>query len=127
MPAYGTAPHVPAIYAPGDSYTVWSAESPATNAASQQVAIAESVTGSQNVSVEIQFSAAPGTFSVTIQTADTDVAGAYTTYSGASPIIAVNSGFYASYQLVDLRCNFIRLFMTDDPSNGVTVTAKITR
>jgi hypothetical protein len=128
MPAYSSTGVVVALYQPGDSQKVWSAESPATGSASQQVALGQTdAQSSQSASVEVTFSGTPGTFTITIQTADTDTNAAYTNYAGTGTITTVNSGNYASVQLVNLRCNFIRLIMTAAPSNVVTTTATITR
>ena len=128
MPAYSSTGNRVVLCCPGDSQVVWNAESPLTSTASQQVALSQ-VQSETNISasVEILFSGAPGTFSITIQTADTDVDAAYTALSSASPITTVNTGNYASYQLTSLRCNFMRLYMTTAPSNSVTTTATITR
>lgn len=131
MPAYSATGNRVALYQPGDAFAVWNADTQAAvtaSPASQQVALGQTnAEDSQSASVEIKFSGAPGAFSFTIQTADTDVDAAYTNLASASAITAVNTGNYASYQLTDLRCNFMRLYAGTPQANNVTVTATITR
>ena len=131
MPAYGkfTTLGLPAtcIY-PGDTVAVWNAETVTTASASMQLCLSEPVDGGdKSCSIEITFSGAPGAFAIDTQTADTDTNSAYTTLGIAAQFTAVNSGNYASFQLPELKCKFIRLVMTTQPGNAVTVTAKITR
>ena len=128
MPAYSSTGNRVALYQPGDSYAVWNAETPLTNAASVAVALGQlDGQDSQSASVEVVFSGTPGTFSINVQTADTDVDAAYTDLTTAPTITTVNAGQYASVQLTELRCNFMRLFMTTQTSNPVTLIATITR
>ncbi len=125
MPAYSSTGNRFSIANSGDAITVWSAESPATNAASQQVALGQGQSqDTVAVSIEINFSGAPSTFSIQPQVADTDVDAAYV--AQGSPITTVNTGQYALLQITGIRANFMRLFMTDDPANSVTTTATIT-
>ena len=127
MPAY-TLLAPPCIY-PGDTQTVWNAETVTTASASLQCALAQSISGeAQACSIEIKFSGAPGAFAIDTQTADTDTNSAYTILGIAPQFTTVNTGNYASLQIPELKANFIRLVMTTQPANGgVTVTAKITR
>lgn len=125
MPAYSSTGNRVALYQPGDAQVVWNAESPATNAASQQVALyQDQAQPSVGVSIEIKFSGTPGTFSIQPQVADTDTDAAYV--AQGSPVTTVNTGNYALLQITGIKANFMRLFMTDDPSNSVTTTATIT-
>lgn len=129
MPAYSSTVPPFALY-PGDSETVWSAESPATNAASEQVALSfDTVNGYlQVVSVQINFSGTPGAFKIDVQTADTDVDAAYQVLpANTGQVSAVGgSGDYCSIA-VQVKAKFVRLFMTLQPANSVTTTAQITR
>ena len=129
MPAYSSTGNRVVLCAPGDSQAVWSTETPLTNAASVAVALGQlDGQDSQSASVEVVFSfGTPGTFSINVQTADTDTDAAYTDLTTAPTITTVNTGQYASVQLTELRCNFMRLFMTAQTSNSVTLTATITR
>lgn len=129
MPAYSATREIIAIY-PGDERTVWSAESPATGAKSDRVAIGgldvTSVGGPGGLSAQIKFSADPGVFAIDVQTADEDIDGAYATVVSAQ-LTAVNASFYGRIELWPIQAKFARLIMTDDPANAVTVTAKIGR
>ena len=125
MPAYSTTSTTYAI-AIGDSYTVWSAESPTTGTASKQVAIVPNYSGGElDISVSITFSGAPGAFQCDLQTADADVAAQYVSQGGAS-MVSVNAGQTANLQW-KTRANFARLMMTTQPANSVTVTGTISR
>ena len=125
MPAYSATGTVYAIY-PGDSVTVWSAETVTTGSKSQQVAIAPNFSsGAQmDVTVTVTFSNTPGAVTVSLQTADTDTDGAYVTQSGA----VLNSATLLTQNLPwHVHANFARLIMTTQPANSVTVTATISR
>ena len=125
MPAYSATGTVYSIY-PGDSVTVWSAETVTTGSKSQQVAIAPNFSsGAQmDISVDVTFSNTPGAVTVSLQTADTDVEGDYTIPSGA----VLNSATAKVQNLQwHVKANFARLIMTTQPANSVTVTATISR
>lgn len=130
MPAYfdPTANRLISFIKPGDSKTVWSAESPATGAASEAVALDPGrFEGEQRLSVEVSFSGDPGTTTISLQTADTCVDAAFVTeVSGAISNTDLNAGFYGRLELA-VKARFARLIMTNDPSNSVTTTAKISR
>ena len=124
MPAYNSGA-VNAIY-PGDSVSVWSAETVTTGSKSQQVAIAPNFSsGAQmDISIDVTFSNTPGAVVVSLQTADTDVDGDYIIPSGA----VMNSATAKVQNLQwHVKANFARLIMTTQPANSVTVTATISR
>lgn len=128
MPAYLATREIFAIY-PGDKQTVWRAESPATGAKSDRVAIGGTDIGMGQpgqCSIEIKFSADPGAFQIDAQVADTDTEAAYVTESGTT-VTTVNAGFYTRIEMWPFVGKFVRLIMTDDPANAVTVTATIGR
>lgn len=127
MPAYSTSTQTYAIYA-GDSQTVWNAETITTGSKSKQVAIAPANDGSTYmISFDITFSGAPGAFTVTPQTAETDVDGDYVNLlGGAMNSVTGSSGYTCNYQ-AQVSARFARLVMTTQPANSVTVTASITR
>jgi len=127
MPAYSNTVPVNAIY-PGDSQTVWSAETITTASKSKQVAIAPANDGSTYmISFDITFSGAPGAFTITPQTAESDVDGDYVNLlGGAMNSVSASSGNTCNYQ-AQVQASFARLVMTTQPANSVTVTASISR
>jgi hypothetical protein len=117
-------------------FTVWNAETPLTGARSQAVNIQvqggpNDSAGGSYVSIRGTFSGAPGTFSLQVQTADTDVDADYVseTFGGASPgvVTTVNSNNSFSVELIPIAARFIRLLMATQTSNSVTLTATISR
>lgn len=80
------------------------------------------------VCVEIRFSAAPGTFEIDIQEADTDADGFYITPSAAAyTVSAVNATTQAArVDLSPTGGKFLRVFIKT-LTNAVNVSVKITR
>lgn len=76
------------------------------------------------VSVQVIFSATPGTFEVDVQTSDTDVDGTYVSQS--STITAVNAGFAGRVELVNFWAKFLRVNFKTFP-NAITATVLVTR
>lgn len=140
MPTYGSqtisnSPLQSITSGAAQGAVVWNAEtkagltSPPANAPySLAVAISMPPNGTmKRISVELAFSADPGTLAVEVQTADTDSDAYYSSedFGGASPgqVTAVNAKFTARIELgVDAR--FVRLKMTT-LTNTVTVTGTI--
>jgi len=130
MPAYNTISPPYAIW-PGDSQTVWNAESPTAGTASQQVALGErdSRDGSP-FSADIQFGGNPGTFEVDVQVANVDQDSSYytldqgTTNDGA--IAQVNAGFSAHLDAPFVTAKFARLKLVS-LQNAVTITGSFSR
>lgn len=138
MPAYGsqTTTNSP-LYSlshgiPG-GVTLWNADTQAAVTASPfSLAVAVPTqpytNGQKKVSIEIHFSGAPGTFSIQVQDADTDITGAYASipFGGATPgvVSTVNSSNYARVEL-NIDGSFLRLNMATPPSNNVAVTAQV--
>jgi hypothetical protein len=90
---------------------------------SAQVALAPNFsTGKVRCAVEIIFSGNPGTFSVQLQTADTDIDAAYNQEGTA--ITAVSSGNVARAEFPDAVAHFARIYIAT-LTNSVTATAKI--
>jgi hypothetical protein len=90
---------------------------------SAAVALAPSFsTGKVRCAVEIIWSGAPGAISVQLQTADTDVDGAYIQEGAA--ITNVNSGNVTRAEFPDVVAHFARIYIATLP-NTVTATAKI--
>lgn len=120
---------------PGDTGLAWAAETPLVATASQAFGINPGGTpfgsSAQSVSVEVFFNAAPGTFSIQIQTADTDVDSAYQSeaFGGNTPgVINAATNNYARVELSPIKAKFIRLLMATAPSNAsISTTAKISR
>jgi hypothetical protein len=90
---------------------------------SAQVALAPNFsTGKVRCAVEIIFSGNPGTFSVQLQTADTDIDAAYNQEGTA--ITAVSAGNVARAEFPDAVAHFARIYIAT-LTNSVTATAKI--
>jgi hypothetical protein len=79
-------------------------------------------TGKTRCAVEIILSGAPGSISVQLQVADTDVDGAY--IQEGSAITNVNSGNVTRAEFPDVVAHFARIYIATLPNN-VTATAKI--
>ena len=122
MPTYSSA--VPPLSIGfGDTATVI-ASTDTLNATfkSAQVALQHGSSGApQRLSVEIAFSGAPGTFSVNLQTADTDADANY--INEASAISSVTNNV-ARLEVSQPVANFARLAFTS-LQNSVSATAKI--
>jgi hypothetical protein len=90
---------------------------------SAQVALAPSFSsGKIRCAVEIIWSGAPGPISVQLQTADTDVDGAY--IQEGSAITNVDTGNVTRAEFPDVVAHFARIYIATLPNN-VTATAKI--
>jgi hypothetical protein len=76
------------------------------------------------VSVQVIFSATPGTFEIDVQTSDTDVDGTYVSQSAT--ITTVNAGFVGRVELVNFWAKFLRVNFKTFP-NSVTATVLVTR
>lgn len=116
---------------PGDTVTVWSAETPTpgngTTAASQQVQLQfGKADGTTPFSVDGQFSGAPGAFEVDVQVASTDADASYQTCSNCNitTVDATNNTFHLDAALVKTR--YVRLLMRSR-TNSVTITATVSR
>jgi hypothetical protein len=79
-------------------------------------------TGKVRCAMEIIWSGAPGSISVQLQTADTDVDAAYIQEGAA--ITNVNSGNVTRAEFSDVVAHFARIYIATLPNN-VTATAKI--
>jgi hypothetical protein len=90
---------------------------------SAQVALAPNFSsGKVRCAVEIIWSGAPGTISVQLQTADTDVDSAY--IQEGTAISNVNAGNVTRAEFPDVVAKFARIYIGTLPNN-VTATAKI--
>jgi hypothetical protein len=90
---------------------------------SAAVAIAPNFSsGKTRVAVEIIWSGAPGTISVQLQTADTDVDGSYIQEGAA--ITTVNAANATRAEFPDVVARFTRIYIATLP-NSVTATGKI--
>lgn len=138
MPAY-PQPGGPYAVRPGDYAYFWgkvpqfadqalAAESIAAGGKSQAFNLPEgtNVGAQRNVSIEINFSGAPGAFEIDVQVADTDTDAAYIQDSGAAFVInAVNANNWARTELL-VNAKYIRLYMKN-LTNAVNVIAKLSR
>ncbi len=131
MSLYGTLNLPPALY-PGDSYSSINAEASALYAsgtAGERVALAMTQDGSErDISMELWFSVNPGAFSIGLQTADTDINGAYQTEPSGSITTASQTGgaglYYARIEL-HVKAKFARPYVTTQPANACSITAKL--
>lgn len=90
---------------------------------SAQVALAPAFSsGKIRAAVEIVWSGAPGSISVQLQTADTDIDGAYIQEGAA--ITNVSSGNVTRAEFPDVVAKFARIYIATLPNN-VSATAKI--
>lgn len=127
MPVYNSATAVPAIY-PGDIIAVASADTIVSATSSQQINIGYSQRGVAALAVEGVFSAAPSTFSFTVQSADTDADANYVNEPGIaaiSTVDATNQNFRV--QISPAVGRFYRLKYGTKPTNAVTFTGRFTR
>jgi hypothetical protein len=114
---------------------VWNKENPLTGTKSQALNLANSLldagSGGQFVRVSGQFSAAPGNFTIEIETADQDVDTAYVAenFGGATPgtITTANANNAFSVELEPVVAKFIRANSILQNANGVTLTLTISR
>jgi hypothetical protein len=90
---------------------------------SAQVALAPNFSsGKVRCAIEIIWSGAPGSISVQLQTADTDIDAAY--YQEGSAITTVSSGNVTRAEFSDVVAHFARIYIATLPNN-VSATAKI--
>ena len=90
---------------------------------SAQVALAPNFsTGKVRCAVEIIWSGAPGSISVQLQTADTDIDAAYN--QEGSAITTVSSGNVTRAEFPDVVAHFARIYIATLPNN-VSATTKI--
>lgn len=122
---YNTVPSI--LLKPSGAVQVFNAEAVTTGEGSQQVQLLQKGNDTvPSLSVEILFSGAPGTFSIAVQEANTDTAGAYQTISACTATTA-NASNYARIDCPAIHANFARVFVTAQPSNVVNTSATITR
>jgi hypothetical protein len=90
---------------------------------SAQVALAPNFSsGKVRCAIEIIWSGAPGSISVQLQTADTDIDAAYN--QEGSAITTVSSGNVTRAEFPDVVAHFARIYIATLPNN-VSATAKI--
>lgn len=134
MPAYrqGTASLPLTFIKPGDVVKVWDTETPLTNTASQPLALDPGrLEGDERLSVQLIFPSDPGTFTVDLQTSDTDADGDYVTEVGATLTAANLNAAKTSARIPgggwNVKARFARLFQTLQSSNAVTQVGTIGR
>ena len=137
MPVYNSSPtayFLTAIYA-GDSFNCINNE-PSTSypsgTAAAQVALGQTPGNAEaDISAELTFSAAPGAFEIDVQTADTDINGAYQTVSNVGAITTASqtggTGNYYVRAELHVKAKFARLYVKTQTANAVTITGKISR
>lgn len=128
MPVYNSATAVPAIY-PGDIATVASADTIVSATASQQVNIGFSGrSGVPALAIEGVFSAAPSSFSFTVQSADTDAEANYVNDPSIAAITTVDATNQNFRVLISPAVGrFFRLKYGTKPTNAVTFTGRFAR
>lgn len=115
---------------PGDTYTLFNAESPLTGQSSIAVYISNSAEREVNgLALELVFSANPGTFNFRIQGSDSDADSSYFT-EGAGTVTTATQEADGTYRMrVELSpwvTKFMRLNINMQTQNNVTVTARVT-
>jgi hypothetical protein len=122
MPTYSNL-YPPSSIGPGDSAVVIAAtDTLSSSFKSAQVALQHTYAGTQQrLSVEVVFSGAPGTFSLSLQTADSDIDANYQNEGTAISTVTNN---VARLEVSQVVANFARLVFTA-LQNSVTATAKI--
>jgi hypothetical protein len=111
---------------PGEFAYLFNAESPAAPQASDRVAIGnKDMNYPASISVEVQFSAAPGAFELDVQDADTDADAYYQNVSGGQ-LTAVSAAFTGRIELVPIKGRFLRVRLAS-LDNAVQVTARVQR
>lgn len=123
MPTYSNvAP--PSSIGPGDSFNaIASTDTLSATFKSAQVALQHTYAGTQQrLSVEVVFSGNPGTFTLNLQTADSDIDANYQN-EGANITSVTNN--VARLEVNQVVANFARLVFTA-LQNSVTATAKLT-
>jgi hypothetical protein len=130
MPGYNTQNPPYSIF-PGDTQALWNVESPTTGQKSQQTCVTGPYGSRLGAGFEVAFSANPGAFTIDVQEADTDSDGDYVnvTSAGAGTSLVLtdlNANFVGRIDLdpSGYKGKFLRLIMTQQPANPVTVTAK---
>jgi len=115
----------PSSLGPGDSGLAFNAEQPAVPQASVEFALANKDSNyPQSLSVELQFSGAPGAFSASLQTADTDGDIFYQTEGAAISTVSANNT--ARVEFSSVKAKFARLLLSTR-TNAVNLTARISR
>jgi hypothetical protein len=128
MPAYGDPAFKPKNFTPGTKVEVWKLEkpgkgAPVANAACVPMALPRGLLP-VCFAVEIEFSAAPGAFSLDVELADTNAEKYYV--KRAPAITAVSAtGFVARVEVTNVVAKYVRLKMGTVTANDVTITARI--
>lgn len=127
MPAYGSTTDKIKNFTPGSKVVVWNAEKPGKGApvANQACVPLAIPRGALPIcmAVEIEFSAAPGTFSLDVEFADTNAEKYYV--KRTPPVTTVSTGQVARVELLNVVAKYMRLKMGTITTNDVTVTARV--
>lgn len=123
MPAYDATSKTKPVNSVGFGQVVWNNELVAVGGKSMKISLNRDPNLPSAFSVEARFSAAPGTFAIDVQTADTDADEYYVNKTGAS-LSAVNASFVGRLEVTNVVAKFARLIMTAK-ANAVNVTAQV--
>jgi len=118
MPAYGTPP---LGLSAGYASVLWNDETVAANGCSVCISMRRNPNLPNYYSIELSFAANPGTFSVEVQTADTDQDKFYVS---KTPAISTVSGAFVSRTEMTSISKYMRLKLVS-LTNAVKVTAKV--
>lgn len=120
MSLYGVNPALMAT--PGQAQVLFSAETPAAGSKSRQACLPPSHFGTPKAfSLEIDFAADPGAFSLSVQTSDTDADASYVTLSTITT--GLNASFNTRTEIVNVVAKFVRvLLVTRTNAVALTVT-----
>lgn len=129
MPLYGSIGRVPAIY-PGDVFSLFLTEQPATGQMSQQVCIAD-LGAPASLALEFEFAGAPGAFEFDIVQAGEDYQTNYVPVPVGSVVNTVGAaGQGLNHARVDLSPfvgPFLAVFCKTQNANAVNVTVRVIR
>jgi hypothetical protein len=82
------------------------------------------------LSLQLEFSAAPGAFRIDLQTADSDITGAFRDMGTGFQITTANqtggTGSYYARIEVTVKAQFARVFVFTQTTNACNITASIT-
>jgi hypothetical protein len=127
MPAYGDPAFKPKNFTPGTKIDVWKLEkpgkgAPVANAACVPLALPRGPLP-LCFAVEIEFSAAPGAFSLDVELADTNAEKYFV--KRTPPVAAVSALHVARVEVTNVVAKYVRLKMGTVTANDVTITARI--
>jgi hypothetical protein len=128
MPSYQQPPYpagfTPQTFTPNRPLVLWANETVAAGGKSVQFGIRKDQHFPAIFSLEAVFSADPGAFSLSIQTADVDDETRYVTKVTLSDSTLLNSSFVGRIEVMDVVAKFARAYLSA-LTNAVNITATV--